>query len=72
MQTGFYVEYGSSDSPILAIRTDIDALPISDLKKVSYSSKNNGFMHACGHDAGDNCYLLHYGLKKMISQFQVE
>jgi len=51
MQTGFYVEYGSSDSPILAIRTDIDALPISDLKKVSYSSKNNGFMHACGHDA---------------------
>ena len=51
MQTGFYIEYGSSDSPILAIRTDIDALPINDLKKVSYSSKNKGYMHACGHDA---------------------
>ncbi|WP_157152955.1 M20 metallopeptidase family protein [Brachyspira murdochii] len=34
----------------VAFRADIDALPIDDLKNCSYSSKNKGVCHACGHD----------------------
>ncbi|MCH1441468.1 MAG: amidohydrolase [Rubripirellula sp.] len=37
--------------PCIAIRGDIDALPIHDSKLVAYRSRRNGVMHACGHDA---------------------
>ena len=51
MQEGFYIEFGKGCKPILAIRCDLDALPIQDLKNEEYRSKNKGVMHACGHDA---------------------
>ena len=35
---------------MIAIRTDIDALPITETTNFSYRSKNLGVMHACGHD----------------------
>ena len=35
---------------IIALRGDIDALPITEANKVPYKSKNEGVMHACGHD----------------------
>jgi len=50
METGFYCEYGSGDHPKMGIRADLDALPILDKKQVEYCSKNEGLMHACGHD----------------------
>jgi amidohydrolase len=50
MATGFYCEYGNSTKPIMGIRSDLDALPILDKKQVDYCSKNEGLMHACGHD----------------------
>lgn len=41
---------GSGKGPTLGIRADIDALPITEETELSFSSKNNGIMHACGHD----------------------
>ena len=38
-------------SPKIAIRGDIDALPIQETTSLSYASLNKGVMHACGHDA---------------------
>jgi amidohydrolase len=39
-----------TDDRLLAIRTDMDALPIVERTGLPFSSKNQGVMHACGHD----------------------
>ena len=41
----------------VALRADLDALPISEKNKVSYKSKNECVMHACGHD-GNTAIML--------------
>lgn len=42
---------GALPGKVIALRADIDALPISDEKNCEYASKVPGVMHACGHDA---------------------
>jgi amidohydrolase len=49
-KTGVVAELGKG-KPLVAIRADMDALPIKEANKVPYKSKNKGVMHACGHDA---------------------
>ena len=45
------VKGNKSSEKIIALRADMDALPILEANKAEYVSKNNGVMHACGHDA---------------------
>ncbi len=46
-----------SENPVL-LRADIDALPIHEKNRLSFTSKNEGVMHACGHDAHTASLLL--------------
>ncbi|HFJ9506605.1 MULTISPECIES: M20 peptidase aminoacylase family protein [Bacillus cereus group] len=51
LETGVIAEIsGNSNGPLIAIRADIDALPIREETNLSYASKIHGKMHACGHD----------------------
>ncbi|MBS9338139.1 amidohydrolase [Fructobacillus sp. M2-14] len=50
LKTGVVAALGPKDAPIIALRADIDALPIQEKTKLDYQSKNDGIMHACGHD----------------------
>lgn len=48
--TGAICDVGK-DGPTVVLRADIDALPLFDVKNVSYKSRIEGVAHACGHDA---------------------
>src|SRR5205823_10190954 len=48
--TGVLCDLGS-DGPLIALRADIDALPLTDEKSVPYRSTVDGVCHGCGHDA---------------------
>ncbi|GAJ27075.1 N-acetyl-L,L-diaminopimelate deacetylase [Liquorilactobacillus sucicola DSM 21376 = JCM 15457] len=51
LKTGVIAEINSGqEGPTIALRADIDALPIQETTKLAFASQNAGIMHACGHD----------------------
>src|SRR5437764_1403869 len=48
--TATIVTIGDTGKPCIALRADIDALPVSEQTGVAYASTHAGRMHACGHD----------------------
>ena len=49
-RTGVLAELGPPQGPTLALRVDMDALPVEERTGLPYASLNQGLMHACGHD----------------------
>lgn len=49
-KTGLVADLGRGDAPLLAVRADLDALPIQEMTGLDYRSRIDGVMHACGHD----------------------
>lgn len=49
-KTGICAKLGKEGGKALLIRADMDALPINENTDLEYASKENGKMHACGHD----------------------
>lgn len=52
---------------IIALRADMDALPITEENEVSYKSTKEGLMHACGHDVHTTCLL---GASKILHELK--
>ncbi len=51
LETGLLAELSSGrKGPTIAVRTDIDALPVKEKTGLKFESRNAGLMHACGHD----------------------
>ncbi len=50
-RTGVIAWVGNGDGPTIALRADMDALPIQEETGLPFSSQRPGIMHACGHDA---------------------
>lgn len=51
------IEGKNPSSKTIALRADMDALPITEINDVPYKSQNTGVMHACGHDVHTTCVL---------------
>ena len=63
------IEGENPKSKCIALRADIDALPIQELNNVGYCSVNNGVMHACGHDVHTASLL---GVGRVLNKLKEE
>ena len=61
------VKGNNPSSRSVALRGDMDALPIEENTGVEYQSKNKGVMHACGHDVHTTCLL---GAAKILNELK--
>ena len=57
LETGLIAVIGTGEAPVIALRADIDALPIQEQTSLPYASETPGVMHACGHDFHATCML---------------
>ncbi len=64
-ETGLLLYFDNQQEETIAFRTDIDALPVKEETNLSFASKHEGYMHACGHD-GHMAMLL--GLTDFITK----
>lgn len=72
LATGLIAEVGGlQEGPVIALRADIDALPIQEKSGLPYASLNPGKMHACGHDFHTAALIgVAYALKKQESRLK--
>jgi len=56
---------GDHEGPCVALRADMDALPIKELRSTPYRSQVPGVMHACGHDLHTTCAM---GVAELLSK----
>lgn len=63
------IEGKNPTSRIIALRADMDALPIQEANDVPYKSTVDGVMHACGHDVHTTCLL---GAAKILNELKNE
>lgn len=61
------IEGKNPSKKVIALRADMDALPITELNSVEYKSKNVGVMHACGHDVHTSSLL---GTAKILNEIK--
>ncbi|MFK7757673.1 MAG: M20 family metallopeptidase [Flavobacteriales bacterium] len=67
--TGILAIINPEKSTRIALRADIDALPILEESGADYASKNTGVMHACGHDVHTTCAI---GAAIVLNEFKEE
>ena len=61
------IKGNNPESKIIALRADLDALPINEENDVEYKSINKGVMHACGHDVHTSSLL---GVAKILNEIK--
>ncbi|MCI5142330.1 MAG: amidohydrolase [Candidatus Electrothrix sp. ATG1] len=66
--TGIRAELGKGPGPCVALRADMDALPVHEATGLEFASRHTGIMHACGHD-GHTAMLL--GAAELLSKTTV-
>ena len=70
--TGLWADVGTGEGPMVALRADLDALPIADEKNVPYRSTVPNVCHACGHDVvttvlvGAGLHLAHLARRGLV------
>ena len=66
-ETGIVATIGKQSLKSIALRGDMDALPIQEKNDVNYKSINENVMHACGHDVHMTCLL---GAAMILKEFE--